>query len=89
MNYHGQHQDTIHVDMTSDALPGGPITEEARSRASVISRRSNTDMKGENLVKFSPRNPGKGEHEHLQHQHNDLASLRNSNDKHDKGDALA
>ena len=32
----------------------GPITEEARSRASVASRRSNTDMKGENLVKFSP-----------------------------------
>ena len=45
--------------MLSEMLPGGvgrgptiPITEEAHSRASVISRRSNTDMKGENLVKF-------------------------------------
>lgn len=51
--------DTIQVDVLSEMLPGGvgrgptiPITEEAHSRASVVSRRSNTDMKGENLVKF-------------------------------------
>ena len=45
----------INVDTLSHA-PDGPIFEEARSRQSYVSHRSNTDMKGENLVKFSPKN---------------------------------
>lgn len=53
MHYHGiDHM--INVDSLSHA-PDGPILEEARSRQSYISHKSNTDMKGEHLVKMSPR----------------------------------
>ena len=42
----------INVDTLSHA-PDGPIYEEARSRQSYVSHKSNTDMKGENLVKLA------------------------------------
>ena len=61
MMHHQGGMETIQVDVLSEMLPRTgagagptiPITEEAHSRASgVVSRQSNTDMKGENLVKF-------------------------------------
>lgn len=51
MNMNGSDH-MINVDTLSQA-PDGPIYEEARSRQSYVSHKSNTDMKGENLVKFS------------------------------------
>ena len=42
--------------LSEGGIPGGTIPEEeAHSRASVISRRSNADQKGEHLVKFDPK----------------------------------
>jgi len=53
MNMNGMDH-MINVDALSQA-PDGPIYEEARSRQSYVSHKSNTDMKGENLVKIDTR----------------------------------
>ena len=46
----------ISVDAMSHAAGGLASVDEAKSRASMVSRQSNTDMKGANLVKMSPKN---------------------------------
>ena len=45
----------ITIDAMSNAAGGLASVEEAKSRASLVSRQSNTDMKGANLVKVSPK----------------------------------
>ena len=46
--------DSIHVEALGQTHPGPIIYEEGKSRASMVSRRSNTDMKGAELVRISP-----------------------------------
>ena len=45
----------------SHAAGGLASVDEAKSRDSMVSRQSNTDMKGANLIKISPKiTTGKG-----------------------------
>ena len=49
----------INIDLLSAPGPAGKISEE-QSRASMISRRSNTDMKGADLIKVDKNRMGEG-----------------------------